>query len=179
MSQMERRGFFSLLVAGVAGLLLPDTLIFEPGTPKPIVLPDLSPVNLQSLTEAVSAEFERQMGGIRLTERPQGFSRGEVFDKHFHCSFGLPFGETSDIHERYINPVATAMAEKCKVSHVHKFGNLPSPFSIESVRAGCIRGFVVPYCIVCDNTPGDYQCRTCGRMDGSEVFRFDVLGAAA
>jgi hypothetical protein len=175
---IDRRGFFSLLSAGVAGLLLPDTLIVEPAKFKAVVPETLSVVNLKTITEALNAEFERQMGTILTVHSDKGFRVGDYgFEKQFNVSMALPHGETRDIHERFINPAATALANSAKNARLYKFGWLMAPVTVESTRVGALRGVVWPYCVYCDNTGGNGAgCSMCGRWDSREVLRFDILG---
>jgi len=180
MKQLARRGFFSLMASAGAGLLLPDTILFDPVATKP-VHPDLIGVNLHSVTSALSSLFHKEMGMTLTIEQPRGFRCGENgFTSQSHVAIWFPYGEVSNVHERFIEPAAVALANACKNKGLIHFGKLQLPTATESASVGAIRGIMQPYCVVCDNDPGEeYQCQTCGRMGKRMVFRFDVLGKAS
>lgn len=172
---MERRGFLSFMTAAAAGLFLPDTLIVEPSKFKTVVPADFSAVDLTTITKALNSEFERLMSFPDFYYNPSGYKIGEHFTKQFNIQMALPLGEVKDIHERFISPGAEALANACKNAKITKFGNLALPVTggLESARVNAIRAVRYPYCMFCDNVG---PCRTCGRIDNREMFRFDVLG---
>jgi hypothetical protein len=185
---MERRGFLSFLGLGVAGAMLPDSLQIMPHLFKvEKVAPDLSAVDIKTLTEAVSIEFERfyerQFGNSTFLQMGRGERAGTLvgdrieevlMSDQIHCAFEPP-EKVEQLRERYINPTAASLASMCMRKELNAFGVLPAPTrfaygdgstAIVKTRKSCIRGVLHSY----------YDL---GMDRTFTTARFDVLGGRA
>ncbi len=166
---LNRRGFLGLLMAGTAGLMLPNDTLWMPSSE--MSLPPLKPeaiIGLEQMTKELVSRLAVKWDGYLVPCEIIGDGPlVHQYNVSFENAPGMvdAFGVDAD---RYIEPIARAFLQKLDAKKLHSFGRLPIPAG-DSFR-GCT---VQKDGIVVRGVQGGYFDHEYG--DWRNIVRFDVV----